>query len=75
MQINNLQRVIESLQIDDSGLIAKIKTLALELEEDGNEKTITEMIVMLFRAASRNKLELEAALYKRMDEMRKGVKS
>ncbi len=71
MQINNLQRMIESLQIDDSGLITKIKTLALELEEDGNEKTITEMVVMLSRAASKNNIELEAALYKRMDEIRK----
>ncbi len=73
MQINNLQRMIESLQIDDAGLITRIKTLAAELENNENEKAIMEMVIMLFRAASRNKLELEAALYKRMDEIRKGV--
>lgn len=73
MQINNLQRIIESLQIKDDELPTKIKALASELEKNQNEKTITELVVMLFRAASANKIELEATLYKRIDEIRKGV--
>ncbi|MBI3413250.1 MAG: hypothetical protein HY051_04175 [Candidatus Aenigmarchaeota archaeon] len=65
--------MIESLPLDNKELITKIKTLAAELEKNADEKTITEMIIMLSRVASSNKLELEAALYKRMDEIRKGV--
>ena len=67
--------MIESLQIDDAELATKIKSLAVELGKNADEKTITEMIVMLFRTASQNKIELEAALYKRIDEIRKGIKS
>ncbi len=73
MQINNLQRMIESLQMNDAESAAKIKALANELEKNQDEKIITELVVMLFRAASANKIELEAALYKRIDEIRKGV--
>lgn len=71
MQINNLQRMIESLSLNDEELTTKIKTLAAELGENADGKIITEMVIMLFRAASKNKIELEAALYKRMDEIRK----
>ncbi len=71
MQINNLQRMIESLQINDAELTTKIKKLVVELENNENEKAITEMVIMLSRMASKNKIELEAALYKRMDEIRK----
>ncbi len=71
MQINNLQRMIDSLQLNDKEFITNIKKLSDELEKNQNEKVITELVVMLFRAASANKIELEAALYKRIDEIRK----
>lgn len=71
MQINNLQRMIENLSLNDEELATRIKTLAAELEKNENEKAITEMVIMLSRMASKNKIELEAALYKRMDEIRK----
>lgn len=71
MQINNLQRMVEGLQINDGELKTRIKELASRLESNEDEAVITEMIVMLSRLASKNKMELEAALYKRMDEMRK----
>ncbi|MBI1972038.1 MAG: hypothetical protein HYS53_01935 [Candidatus Aenigmarchaeota archaeon] len=71
MQINNLQRMVEGLQINDGELKTRIKELASRLESNEDEAVITEMIVMLSRLASKNKMELEAAHYKRMDEMRK----
>lgn len=71
MQINNLQRMIESLQINDAELITKMKNLAGELEKNQDEKIIAELVIMLSRLASKNRIELEAALYKRMDEIRK----
>ncbi|MBI4167638.1 MAG: hypothetical protein HY515_01640 [Candidatus Aenigmarchaeota archaeon] len=63
MQINNLQRMIESLQIKDEELKDRIKTLVEELDKNENEKAIMEMVIMLSRMASKNKIELEAALY------------
>ena len=73
MQINNLQRMVENLSLNDNELVTKIKTLVAELENKQNEKIISELVVMLSRLASENKIELEAALYKRIDEIRKGV--
>ncbi|MBI2084997.1 MAG: hypothetical protein HYT71_00620 [Candidatus Aenigmarchaeota archaeon] len=73
MQINNLQRMVESLQINDAESAAKIKALANEMGKNQDEKIITELVVMLFRVASANKIELEPALYKKIDEIRKGV--
>ncbi len=63
MRINNLQRMVENLPVQEAGIVGKIKSLAGELEKNEDEKTITEMMIMLSRVASRNKLELEAALY------------
>ncbi|MBI4176984.1 MAG: hypothetical protein HY516_01310 [Candidatus Aenigmarchaeota archaeon] len=66
-----MQRMIESLQINDAELITKMKNLAGELEKNQDEKIIAELVIMLSRLASKNRIELEAALYKRMDEIRK----
>lgn len=63
--------MIESLQINDAELITKMKNLAGELEKNQDEKIIAELVIMLSRLASKNRIELEAALYKRMDEIRK----
>ncbi len=69
MQINNFQRMVENVNVDCA--VEKIKELAARLETTQDEKTITEIMVMLSKTASKNGIELEAALYKRLDELRR----
>ncbi|MFH0889735.1 MAG: hypothetical protein V1836_01145 [Candidatus Aenigmatarchaeota archaeon] len=71
MQINNFQRLAENIKIEDGDAVKRIKELAAKLETSQDEKTITELMVMLSKIASKSGIELEAALYKRLDELRK----
>ena len=50
-------------------LSMSVGAFVIRSQRDGTRKT--EMVIMLSRMASKNKIELEAALYKRMDEIRK----
>ena len=71
MQINNFQRIVENLNINDDNLIKNIQSLVAELEDKQDEATVSELIIKLAKLASKGGIELETTLLKKLDEMKR----
>ncbi|MFH1105605.1 MAG: hypothetical protein V1731_00115 [Candidatus Aenigmatarchaeota archaeon] len=68
MQINNFQRFVDNMSVEEA-LLEKTRA---ELGE-ATEANIADKVIALARLASANGIELEQALLKRIDESRKGL--
>ncbi len=68
MQINNFQRFVDNMSVEEA-LLEKTKA---ELGE-ASEANIANKVIALAKIASVSGIELERALLKRIDESRKGL--
>ena len=68
MQINNFQRFVDNMSVEEA-LLEKTRA---ELGE-ASEVNIANKVIALAKLASASGIELEQALLKRIDESRKGL--
>ncbi len=68
MQINNFQRFVDNMSVEEA-LLEKTRA---ELSE-ASEVNIADKVIALAKLASARGIELEQALLKRIDESRKGL--